>query len=118
MGETKKTLANIVEGLQEKKAKNIVIVDMSELDAPCQYFVIAQGDSNTHVFSVASATKDYLRNNAAMKPIAADGFDNSIWIALDYGHIIVHIFQQEAREFYDIEHLWEDAKITAIPDIL
>ncbi len=118
MGETKKTLANIVEGLQEKKAKNIVIVDMSELDAPCQYFVIAQGDSNTHVTSIATATKDYLRDNVRMKPFATDGFENSTWIVLDYGHIIVHIFQQEAREFYDIEHLWEDAKITTIPDIL
>lgn len=117
MTDNKKLIATIVEGLQEKKAKKIVIVDMSELEAPCNYFVIAQGDSNVQVMSIATTMKDYVREHAGEKPFASDGYDNCQWIALDYGTAIVHIFQPEFREFYDIEHLWADAKIVEIPDI-
>lgn len=117
MAETKKLIAAIVEGMQEKKAKKIKIVDMSELESPCQYFVICEGTSNTQVMSIAVETKDYVREHAGEKPFASDGYDNCQWIALDYGNVIVHVFQPEFREFYDIEHLWADAKITVIPDI-
>lgn len=117
MSEIKKLLSTIVEGMQEKKAKDICIVDMSELESPCQYFVIASGNSNTHVSSIATETKDYVREHAGEKPIASDGFDNCQWIAMDYGVVIVHIFQPEFRTFYDIEHLWADAKITEIPNL-
>ena len=117
MTDNKKLITTIVEGLQEKKAKKIVIVDMSELEAPCNYFVIAQGDSNVHVMSIATTTKDFVREHAGEKPFATDGDENCQWIAMDYGTAIVHIFQPEFREFYDIEHLWADAKITEIPDL-
>ena len=117
MSEMKKLLSTIVEGLQEKKAKDICIVDMSELESPCQYFVIASGTSNTHVMSIGMETKDFVRQNAGEKPFASDGFENCQWIALDYGTVIVHIFQPQYREFYDIEHLWADAKITEIPNL-
>lgn len=117
MSETKQLLSSIVEGMQEKKAKNICIVDMSELDSPCQYFVIASGQSNTQVMSIAVSTKDRVRELAGQKPFGQDGYDNCQWIAMDYGVAIVHIFQPEFRQFYDIEHLWADAKITQIPDI-
>ncbi len=115
--EDKKLLSTIVEGMQEKKAKKISVVDMSKLEAPCRYFVICQGESNTQVSAIADSVKDGVRTNLRIKPYGTDGYDNSLWIAMDYGVAIVHVFQPEPREFYDLEHLWEDAEITQIPDL-
>lgn len=117
MSEYKKLISTIVEGIQEKKGKKIVVVDMSKLESPCRYFVIAEGDSNTHVMTIATTTKDFVREHAGEKPFSIDGLENCQWIAMDYGSVIVHVFQPEYREFYDIEHLWADAEITSIPDI-
>ena len=113
----KKLIDAIIAGMQEKKAKRIVTVDMTKLNAPCQHFVICEGDSNVHVTAISYEVKDYVRKNAGEKPFASDGFENSEWIALDYGAVIVHIFRRETRAFYDIEHLWADAVITEYPDV-
>lgn len=119
MNETKQLVSKIVEGIQEKKGEKIVTVDMSQLENyVCRYFVICQGRSNTHVTSIADSIKDYVRNNSKVKPFAADGYANAHWIALDYGEIIVHVFQPEYRDFYKLENLWEDAVIEEIPDVI
>lgn len=113
-----KTLLDaIVKGMQEQKAKRIAIVDMTKIESPCQYFVISEGTSNRQVEAIADTTRDFVRENLSVKPFAHDGYENAEWIAMDYGAIIVHIFQQETREFYDIEHLWADATITWIEDL-
>ena len=118
MVSTEQLLATIVEGMQEKKAKRIITVDMTSLDAPCKYFAICEGDSSTQVNAIATSVRDQVRINAQDKPIASTGYENNEWIALDYGSIMVHIFQRPIREFYDIEHLWADATLTEIPDLL
>ena len=119
MIETKQIVDKIVEGIQEKKGKNIVVVNLTKLhDAPCSYFVICEGDSTVHVNAVALSVKDWVRDQIQVKPYAADGFENCQWIAMDYGQIIVHVFQPLVRQFYDIEHLWLDAEITKIEDML
>jgi ribosome-associated protein len=107
----------IVEGMQEKKAKNIAVVDMTALDAPCRFFVICEGTSSTQVTSIADTMRDFVQKNIRQKPFAYDGYENAQWIAMDYGTAIVHIFQRQTRQFYDIEHLWNDAKIDYIPDL-
>ncbi len=118
MAETEQILDKIVEGIQERKGKGIVIVDMTGLqEAPCSYFVICEGDSSVHVGSVALSVRDWVRDEIHVKPYAIDGLENSQWVALDYGQIIVHVFQRPVRAFYDIEHLWEDAKLTEIEDL-
>lgn len=118
MAEDKEIVEKIVEGIQEKKGKKIVIVNLNKLsDAPCSYFVICEGDSGTHVNSVAFSIKDWANEKLHVKPYASDGFENSQWIAMDYEAIIVHVFQREYREFYDLEHLWQDADLIYIPDI-
>ncbi|MDL2290268.1 ribosome silencing factor [Paludibacteraceae bacterium OttesenSCG-928-F17] len=118
MIENELIVEKIVEGIQEKKGKKIVIVNMSQLqEAPCNYFVICEGDSRTHVNTLANSVKEWVRDEIKVKPYAIDGMENGEWVAIDYGQIIVHVFQQMAREFYDIEHLWEDAKLTAIEDL-
>jgi ribosome-associated protein len=108
----------IVEGIQEKKGKKVTVVDLRKFEnAACSYFVICEGDSNTHVSAIAHAVKEYVREHAGVKPVAVDGLDNAWWVAMDYTEAIVHVFQREPRTFYDIEHLWADAEITEIPDL-
>ena len=119
MKENEQIVAKIVEGIQERKGKNIVIVNLNKLhEAPCSYFVICEGDSNVHVNAIAMSIKDWVREQIKIKPYATDGFLNREWIAMDYGQIIVHVFQRPTRAFYDIEHLWADAELTKLEDIL
>ena len=119
MNDTKLLLHNIVEGIKEKKGKKIVTVDLSDLEGLVyNYFVICEGDSTTQVSAIADSVKDYVRKNSSVKPFATDGYQNSQWIVLDYGDILVHVFLREAREYYHLESLWSDAKITEIPDVL
>ncbi|MFA6779312.1 MAG: ribosome silencing factor [Paludibacteraceae bacterium] len=118
MSETKEVIEKIIEGIQEKKGEKIVVVDMSKLENyVCRYFVICQGKSNTHVSAIADSVKDYVREQIRVKPFAMDGQINSQWIAMDYGEIIVHVFQPEYRDFYKLENLWADAVLTEIPDL-
>lgn len=105
----------IVEGIQELKGKEIVVVDMTSLkEAPCSYFVICEGDSNIHVNAIAESIKKYVIEQIDVKPFAIDGVENAEWIAMDYGQILVHVFQKPVREFYDIEQLWADAELRKI----
>ncbi len=113
----KQLIDAIVEGMQEQKAKNIAIVDMTKLEAPCPYFVICEGTSSRQVESIADTMRDYVRDKLKQKPFAYDGYENAEWIAIDYGSVIVHIFQHDVRMFYDIEHLWDDANIEYIPNL-
>lgn len=119
MVENEQIVNKIVEGIQERKGKNIMVVNLTKLkDAPCSYFVICEGDSNVHVNAVALSIKDWVHDHINVKPYATDGFENCVWIAMDYGQIIVHIFQRATREFYDIEHLWADADLKRVKDVL
>jgi len=119
MQENEQIVNKIVEGIQERKGKNIVIVNLTKLkESPCSYFVICEGDSNVHVNAIAQSIKDYVREQIQVKPYATDGFQNCEWIAMDYGQIIVHVFQRPTRAFYDIEHLWSDADLKKLEDIL
>lgn len=111
-------IKQVIEGIQDKKGKGIVVVDMLGLgNSICDYFVICQGNSPTQVNAIAGSVEDTVRINCGKKPYAVDGLRNSQWVAMDYGDVLVHIFLPDVRTFYDIEHLWADAKITSIPDI-
>lgn len=119
LDETELLVDKIVEGIQEKKGTQITVVDMSNLENYVfRYFVICQGNSNTHVCSIADEVKDYVREQIKVKPFAVDGYNNAQWIAIDYGEVILHVFLPEIREFYSLETLWEDAEIKQIPDLL
>ncbi len=111
-------LQTIIESIQEKKGHKIITVDLTEIEsASAQYFIIAQGNTPTQVEAIADSVRDYTREHAGTKPIAYEGYRNAQWIIIDYGHIFVHIFTPEAREFYRLEQLWNDAKLTEIKDI-
>ena len=108
----------IIEGIQDKKGQKIVVADLTEIeDTICNYFVICQGNSPSQVSVITESIWDSVHQTTGDKPLAIDGFRNAQWIAMDYSDVLVHIFLPEVREFYNIENLWADAKLTYIPDI-
>lgn len=118
MNEAKKLIQQITEGIQDKKGKNIVIADLTHIDDTiCKYFVICQGNSPSQVSAIVESVKDFTRKGVDSKPIAIDGLNNAEWVAMDYADVLVHVFLPEIRNFYNLEHLWADAKLTQIPDL-
>lgn len=118
MNKTKKLVNTITEGIQEKKGKNIVVADLTEIeDTICKYFVICEGNTPTQLAAITESVYDYVRKETGEKPFGVDGLRNSQWVALDYSDVLVHIFLPETREFYNLENLWADAKLTEVPDI-
>ena len=110
-------LDSVIEGMQEKKAKNIVVLDMLNLKtAPADYFVICHGDSNKQVEAIASSVDEFVKKKTGEDALHTEGKENAEWILLDYFNVVVHIFQQEKRNFFDIEGLWGDARIRTIED--
>ena len=106
----------IVEGMQDNKANEIVVLDLRELDgAITEFFVICSGDSDTHVDGISNSINRYVRKNLKEKPWNIEGKTNSDWVLLDYVNVVGHVFYKEKRSFYDIEELWSDATRTNIP---
>lgn len=92
-----------------KKGLDIVLLDVENLFVLSDIFVIATGTSRPHVQSLAEGVEERLREDLALKPLRSEGQAEAEWILLDYGDIIVHLFQASAREFYGLERLWADA---------
>ena len=104
-----------IQGLLEKKGKNIVSLDLTEIEgAVCDYFIICHGDSTTQVSALAESVEDTIRIEMGEKPWNSEGQTNATWILLDYSNVVVHVFQREIREFYNLEDLWADAKVRVI----
>ncbi|MCH9810370.1 MAG: ribosome silencing factor [Bacteroidetes bacterium] len=105
----------VVEGLQEIKGQNITVLDLREIEnAVTDFFIIAEGNSNTQVNSLADSVHKVVRENVGDKPWHIEGRENSEWVLMDYVTVVVHIFQTGIREFYDLESLWGDAEVTTI----
>lgn len=118
MNSTDILVQNIVAGIQEKKGKKVTIIDLREFEnTVCSYFIVCEGDSNTHVDAVANSVVYEVKERGNERPAQKDGFENSQWIAIDYVDVMVHVFQREQREFYNLEALWGDGKITEIEDL-
>ncbi len=118
MTETEKIVNACMAGIQEKKGKKIRIVNLEGIDDTItKYLVIGQGNSPSQVAAITESVREFARKQANARPSAVDGTRNNLWVALDYIDVVVHIFVPDAREFYDVDNLWEDAKITDVPDI-
>ena len=118
MTEENTLLTTIIEGIQERKGKDISIVDLSAVEyATGRVFVMCSGTSTMHVSAVADCIQEYVESHGGPKPFATDGYQNSLWIVLDYGTIYVHVFMPETREQYNLEQLWNDAEITMVPNL-
>ena len=113
-----KLIDTIVGAIEDKKGKNIVSLDLSGFDgAICSAFVVCNADSTTQVAAIADNIREEVRERLDIKPYNYDGYRNAQWIVIDYGDLMVHVFQPEVREFYNIEDLWSDARIELIPDL-
>ena len=105
----------VVEGMQEKKAKEIVSIDLRNIkNAVTDFFVICHADSKAHIDAIAKSVEEFVYKKEGEEPFHREGRTNSEWILLDYLNVVVHIFRQEQREFYGIERLWADAEIQRI----
>ena len=115
--QTSSLLDSIVDGMKEKKAKNITIINLIGLESRvCDYFVICDADSTTHVNAIADTMEETVIKQTGEKPFHSEGHQNAEWILVDYVNIVAHIFMRETREFYNIEALWADGEITHIAD--
>lgn len=115
--QTSGLLEAVVEGMREKKAKNIMILDLNKIEnRVTDFFVICDADSNTHVNSIADSVEEIVEKLAKERAFHTEGHQNGEWILLDYINVVVHVFLREAREHYNIEGLWGDAEITLIND--
>ena len=115
--ETAKLADIIIKSIQEKKGDNILCLDLRKIEvAVSDYFVICHGNSSTQVTAIANFVEENVFNKSNFKPWHKEGFENRQWIVLDYIDVVVHIFQHETREFYNIEGLWADARIQIISD--
>lgn len=113
--ETEHLIDAIVEGIQRKKGIDIVKIDLTKINhTECKYFIICHGNSNTQVDAIAHSVEDTVEELLNEKTWHKDGYRNSIWILLDYADIMVHVFQKDSRQFYDLENLWADAHIESI----
>ena len=118
MTHNKALIQAIIEGAQEKKAHQIVHVDMSEIEsASTEDFVICTGNSTMQVDAVADSVREYVEQKLGIRPFNYDGYQNSQWIVIDYGDVYVHVFLPEFRERYRLEELWADAVVHEIEDI-
>ncbi len=96
--------------LDGKKGKEISAIEITDLTALADYFVIATGSSNTQINALCDAVEKAMKEEAGEVPLHREGHRDGTWVLLDYGCIAVHVFSQEAREFYSLERLWSDGK--------
>ena len=106
----------IAEILDSKKARDIKVLHVEDKTVIAEYFVLCTGGSSTQIKALAGEV-EYKLELRGVKPYGVEGRDNNSWLILDYSNVIVHIFLPEEREFYNLENLWADAKLTFIPDI-
>jgi ribosome-associated protein len=100
----------------EKKARDIIVQNVRDVLLITDYFIIATGANNRQVDAITEAVEEALRKEAGIKPIGREGLTEQTWVLLDYGDIVVHIFQPELREFYRLESLWSDAPLLELSE--
>ena len=102
----------IVQGMLEKKAEDIVLMDLREVqNAVSDFFVLCSGNSDTHIDAVAESIEEEVKKNSQQSPWHREGREQREWILIDYVDVVAHVFNKEKRMFYGLEELWGDAKI-------
>ncbi len=108
--ETDQLITEIVRGIEEIKGQDIEILDLREIEnTVCDYFIICNGTSNTQVNAIVNSVQKLVSKTLREKPWHVEGSNNAEWVLLDYVDVVVHVFQKQIREFYNIEGLWGDA---------
>lgn len=105
----------IILGIENVKGQDINQLDLRELDnTPCDFFIVCSGNSNTQVSAIVNSVLKTVSKALQEKPFHTEGLDNAEWVLIDYVNVVVHVFQNHIREYYNIEELWGDAKSTQI----
>ncbi|MGB5236946.1 MAG: ribosome silencing factor [Flavobacteriaceae bacterium] len=105
----------ILHGIEEVKGLDTNLLDLREIEnTVCDYFIICSGTSNTHVNAIVNSIQKTVREAIQDKPWHVEGSEQAEWVLLDYINVVVHVFQKHTREFYDLEGLWGDAKVTLV----
>jgi ribosome-associated protein len=113
--EDKILLDNIIEGILKIKGKKVTSINLGKLEnAICQYFVICSGESNTQVSSITDSVINEVKGNTGIKPYHTEGLDNAQWVLIDFGSVVVHVFQTTYRDFYKLEDLWADGEVNHV----
>jgi len=108
-------IANIIKGIEDVKGENIQLLDLRKIEnTVCDYFIVCSGNSNTQVNAISGSVQKVVAKEIKDKPWHVEGESTAEWVLLDYVNVVVHVFQKQIREYYDIESLWGDAKITII----
>ena len=103
----------MIDAIQDIKGKHIVKLDLRQIeDAPTDYFIICEGDSNTQVKAISDNVHKRLKDELGAFPSHVEGTGSSTWICLDYFNTVVHVFYRETRSYYELEDLWGDAQFT------
>ena len=102
----------IVDILEDKKARGIMAIHVENVTILADYFIICHGSSTTHIRSLADDVEKSLRDDHGQECRHREGYNSARWVLLDYGDVVVHIFHEEDRKFYDIERLWSDGIVT------
>ncbi len=117
LSESEKLAKVIIEGILNKKGKDVVRLKLTELpNAVTDYFILCHGNSDTQVKAIADSVIDETLKDSGAKPWHKEGFENAEWILLDYVDVVVHIFKEDTRAFYNLEKLWADAEIKTFKD--
>ena len=112
---TDELISIIIKGIDDVKGDDIQLLDLRKIEnTVCDYFIICSGSSNTQVNAITGSIQKLVSKELKDKPWHVEGQNNSEWILMDYVNVVVHVFQKQIREFYDIESLWGDANITEI----
>jgi len=107
----------IIKGIQEKKGLEITCLNLAKINSTvCDYFVVCHGTSNTHINAIAESVEEQVTKHTGLKPRRKEGFANAEWILLDYLDVVVHVFQEHVREYYNLEDLWADAPAVKIKE--
>lgn len=105
----------IVMGMEEKKASDIVVIDLREVkNTVSDFFIICSGSSDTQLESISASVEEKVLAEGNEKPWQSEGMTNRQWILMDYVNVVVHIFLKDIRKYYGLEELWGDAKVTYI----
>ncbi len=107
----------VVKAIDQKKGRDIQVLDLSGLTTLTNYFVIATGGSNKNVQAICDFVEEEMQKIGA-KMWTKEGYDNGEWILLNYDDVMIHIFQEEYREFYKLEHIWKDAPDVDVSDLI
>ena len=114
--ETSDMVDVITEALLSKKANDITVLDVSDLTTLAECFVVCHGNSDTQIKALADAVEEDVREKTGEKAWRKEGLNARSWVILDFVNIVVHIMSEEKRNFYGIERMWNDAKVTHIKD--